>query len=111
MSDSKAPISGARQLMLKDVQLQYTKLSKPVEFRGNKQWETSLITDDVKVAQDWAFNHLNVKGVPAMAPTSWTVSLNRKTHTKDGTEQEPVRVVDASKRAISDEARRHGRRD
>ena len=102
MSD-KAQFKGARQLLLKDVHLQYTKVARTVMYQGEEQWETSIVTDDPKVAQDWEFNHLNVRGVPKLAPTSWTVSLKRKKFTKDGTENEPVRVVHADKSKFSQE--------
>ena len=103
---SKAEFKGARQLLLKDVFVQYTKVSKPVTYQGEEQWETSIITDDPKVAQNWEYNHLNVRGVPKLAPTSWTVSLKRKRYTKDGAENEPVRVVHANKTKFTDEERR-----
>lgn len=105
MSD-KAEFKGARQLMLKDVNLQYTKVARPVTYQGEEQWETSIITDDPKVAQNWEYNHLNVRGTPKLSPTSWTVSLKRKLYTKDGTKNEPVRVVHADKRPFTDEERR-----
>lgn len=105
MSD-KAEVKGARQFMLKDVLVQYTKVSRPVLYQGEEQWETSIITDDPKVAAEWEFNHLNVRGTPKLAPTSWTVSLKRKRFTKEGAENEPVRVVHADKRPFTDEERR-----
>ena len=99
---SKAEFKGARQLLLKDVHLQYTKVARVVTYQGETQWETSIVTDDPKVAQDWEFNHLNVRGMPKLAPTTWTVSLKRKQFTADGTENEPVRVVHADKSKFSD---------
>ncbi len=103
---SKVEFKGARNLFLENVFVQYTKVSKPVMYKGVEQWETSIITDDSDIAQMWEDNHLNVRGTPKMKPVSWTVSLNRKTKTKDGTEQDPVRVVDAQKRPLSDTDRR-----
>ena len=103
---AKAQFEKARNFMLSGVSLQYTKVSKPTTYQGKQQWETSIITDDPKVAEMWDDNHLGVRGTPKMNPNSWTVSLNRKQFTKDGTEQEPVRVVGADKKAFTDEERR-----
>ena len=101
-----AQFEGARNLMLKDVTLQYTKLSKLVEFSGNMQWETSIITEDADQAEEWANNHLNVKPNSAMKPTAWTVSLNRKEKTSDGTMNAPVRLVHNDKTPFTDLERR-----
>ena len=96
----------SRQLILTDCELQYCKLVKAVLYKERWQWEMSIKTTDADQAQNWADNHLNVRPNNTMKPTEWVVSLNRKTHTKDGTAQEPVRVVDLQKRPLSDEAKR-----
>lgn len=104
---AKAKFEGARELLLKDVEFHYYK-DKPVEYKGKLQWEVSIKTNDPAVAEQWEFNHLNVRhnGTSTKMPTEWVVSLNRKVHKKDGTEQEPVRVVDENLRPYTPEERR-----
>lgn len=104
---AKAKFEGARELLLKDVEFHYFK-DRPVEYKGKLQWEVSIKTTDPKQAEEWEDNHLNVRhnGTSTKMPTEWTVSLNRKVHKKDGTEQERVRVVDEALRPYTDEERR-----
>lgn len=102
----KTPFEGARQYLFKDVELNYFK-NKPVMYKGNTQWEVSMKTDDVTQAQEWEREHLSVRhnGGSTSLPTEWVVSLNRKTHKRDGTEQEPVRVVDENLQAYTAQER------
>jgi len=102
----KTKFEGARQFLFKDVEFNYFK-NKPVMYKGNKQWEVSMKTTDAAQAEEWEREHLSVRhnGTSTKLPTEWVVSLNRKTHKRDGEEQEPVRVVDENLTAYTQEER------
>ena len=104
---AKAQFEGARELLLQDVEFHYFK-SKPVQYKGKMQWEVSIKTTDPAQAENWENNHLNVRhnGTSTKMATEWTVSLNRKVHKRDGTEQDPVRVVDESLKPYTSEEQR-----
>lgn len=103
----KAQFDGARQVLLKDVEFHYYK-DKPVMYKGNLQWEVSIITTKAEQAEEWEDNWLNVRhdGTSTKLPTKWSVSLNRKVHKRDGEEQEPVRIVDENLQPYTKEERR-----
>lgn len=92
---AKYNFEGARQLLLEDVEFNYFK-DKPVMYKGKTQWEVSIRTDRPEQAEEWEASYLNVRhnGTSTKPATEWVVSLNRKTHKKDGEAQESVRVVD-----------------
>lgn len=102
----KVKFEGAREVLFKDVEFWYYK-EKPVEYKGKLQWEVSIKTTDAEQAEQWAANHLNVRhnGTMTQTPTEWTVSLNRKVHKKDGSEQDPVRIVDEALKPYTKEER------
>ena len=98
-------LEAPRQVIVKNVKVQFPKLGKAVTFRGSQQWELSMITEDAAQAKEWKELLLPlVKPNDSVAPTAWTCSLNRKTTNKDGSAKEPVRVVDENKQALSPEA-------
>lgn len=103
---AKAQFEKSRNLMLKNVELHYLK-TRPVEYQGEMQWEVSIRTKDPATAEFWEDNHLNVKGngTATKPATEWSVSLKRKCKTRDGKDQEPIRIVDAEKQAFSEEDR------
>lgn len=97
-------LEGPRQIMIKDVTIQFPKLSRAVTYQGKDQWECGLITEDPKQAKEWVDQLLpKVKPNDAMAPSAWTCSLSRKVLNKDGTAKDPIRVVDANKRPLTPE--------
>lgn len=102
----KTKFEGARQYLFKDVEFNYFK-NKPVSYKGNMQWEVSIKTTSPEQAEEWEREHLSVRhnGSSTKLPTEWVVSLNRKTHKRDGEEQEPVRVVDENLKAYTQEER------
>jgi hypothetical protein len=61
-----------------------------------------IATTDAAKAADWKANDLNVKE----SEGNFTVSLRRKSVTKDGSPMEPVRVVDSQKLPIAAADRR-----
>lgn len=104
---AKAQFEGARELLLQDVEFHYFK-SKPVQFKGKDQWEVTIRTKDAQQAEQWEDNHLKVKGngTSTKMPDEWSVSLNRKVLKRDGTPQEPVRVVDENLKPYTPEEQR-----
>lgn len=104
---TKAEFEGARELLLQNVEFHYFK-SKPVTYKGKEQWEVSIKTTDPKQAEQWEDNYLNVRhnGTSTKMATAWTVSLNRKVHKRDGTVQDPVRVVDETLKPYTIEEQR-----
>jgi len=103
----KAKFEGARQFLFEDVEFNYYK-DKPVEYKGRMQWEVSIRTENPEQAEEWEFNHLNVKGngTSTKPATEWKVSLNRKQFKADGEEQDPVRIVDENLKSYTQEERR-----
>lgn len=104
---AKAQFDGARQVLLENVEFHYYK-DKAVMYKGNLQWEVSIVTTNAEQAEEWENNWLNVRhdGTSTKLPTKWTVSLNRKVHKRDGEEQEPVRIVDENLVPYTAEERR-----
>ena len=53
----------SRNYMIKNVELNWAKLNKPVNPFGTEQWELQVATTVYKkVAKELSQNHLNVKG-------------------------------------------------
>jgi len=82
-----------RNYRLDDVELNWAKLSKPVNPFGTEQWEIQVATKDEKVAKDWKDNYLNVKEGTGDNKGTWSVQLKRKVKKADGSENGKVRVV------------------
>jgi hypothetical protein len=104
---TKEKFEGARERLFQNVEFNYFK-NKPVNFKGKDQWEVSIKTNDPAQAEEWENGHLNVRhnGTSTKMPTEWTSSLNRKVFKNDGTPNEPVRVVDETRRPYSEEERK-----
>lgn len=93
-----------KNLIITDVELNWARLDTPAAnpFGGEPNWELQIATTDAAKAAELKSEGLNVKE----AEGKFTVSLRRKSVTKDGTPMEPVRVVDAQKLPISAADRR-----
>jgi hypothetical protein len=93
-----------KNLIISDVELNWARLDTPAAnpFGGEPNWELQIATTDAAKAADWKANDLNVKE----SEGNFTVSLRRKSVTKDGAAMEPVRVVDAQKLPIAAADRR-----
>ena len=93
-----------KNMIILDVELNWARLDTPAAnpFGGEPNWELQIATTDAAKAADWKANDLNVKE----SDGKFTVSLRRKSVTKDGSPMEPVRVVDAQKLPIAAADRR-----
>ena len=92
----------ARNYRIDNVELNWAKLSKPVNPFGTEQWELQIATTDKAIADTWSSNHLNVKQ-DKMDSTKFTVSLKRKAVKANGDANAAVRVVDSSAVALPHE--------
>ena len=92
----------ARNYRIDNVELNWAKLSKPVNPFGTEQWELQIATTDKAIADTWSSNHLNVKQ-DKMDSTKFTVSLKRKAVKANGDANSAVRVVDSSAVALPHE--------
>ena len=90
-----------RNIMIKNVTIQFPKLKNHTHYAGSDQYELGMITEDPDVAKGWVDLMLpTVKPNDAMKPTAWTCGLRRKVLTSKGEENGRVRVVDADKRPL-----------
>ena len=92
----------ARNYRIDNVELNWAKLSKPVNPFGTEQWELQIATTDKAIADTWSSNHLNVKQ-DKIDSTKFTVSLKRKAVKANGDANAAVRVVDSSAVALPHE--------
>ena len=92
----------ARNYRIDNVELNWAKLSKPVNPFGTEQWELQIATTDKAIADTWSSNYLNVKQ-DKMDSTKFTVSLKRKAVKANGDANYAVRVVDSSAVALPHE--------
>jgi len=92
----------ARNYRIDNVELNWAKLSKPVNPFGTEQWELQIATTDKAIADTWSSNYLNVKQ-DKMDSTKFTVSLKRKAVKANGDANSAVRVVDSSAVALPHE--------
>jgi len=93
-----------KNLIITDVELNWARLDTPSPnpFGGEPNWELQIATTDAAKAAELKTEGLNVKE----SDGKFTVSLRRKSVTKDGAPMEPVRVVDAQKLPITGAERR-----
>ena len=86
----------ATQTLITDVTLNWAKLEQPIinVFNATPQWELQMVTDSKQEADRWANElSLNVKDLDG----SFAVNLRRNAVKKDGSQNDPVRLVDAKK--------------
>lgn len=84
-----------RNYKIEGATLNWVKVAKPQQNPFNKeeyQYEMQIATTDAAKAEEWKANHLNVKTKDGVH----TVSLRRKAKRADGSDNGPVRVVDAN---------------
>jgi len=97
-------INEKRTVIIKDVELFYTKLSQPVNPFGTEQWETQIRTTDKGAADGWKKDFfLNVK--ENKEEGFWFANLTRGLYRKDKgvvTEQKntPPDVVDGQRQPM-----------
>lgn len=92
--------------ILKNVELFYPRLDpKKPNDRFNKEnptWEVQIRTKDKKVANEW--KELNLKPKlqeDAEGKTFYSVTLRKKSKKRDGSDNEPVKVVNGSLETIN----------
>ena len=92
--------------ILKNVELFYPRLDpkKPNDKfnKENPTWEVQIRTKDKKVAAEWKDLNLKPKlQEDAEGKTFYSVTLRKKSKKKDGSDNEPVKVVNGSLEAIN----------
>ena len=87
-----------RNVLIKDVIINYAKLETPVEnpFSKAQQYEMQIATTDAAKAQEMRDAHLNVKEKDGV----FSASLKRNAFKKDGGDNGKVRVVNENKQPI-----------
>ena len=85
-----------RNFIIRDAELNWAKLDKPVNPFGTEQYELQVATSDAAVAKSWSENHLNVKEKDG----KFTVSLKRKAKRQDGTDNGSPIVMDGRKQPL-----------
>ena len=85
-----------RNYRIDGVEMNWAKLDKPVNPFGTEQYELQIATTDAAKAEEWKANHMNVKEKDG----KFVVSLKRKAKKADGSDNGPVRVVDAQLKPI-----------
>ena len=91
-------ITEPRNYFLKNAEINWAKLDRPVNPFGTEQWELQAATTDKSVADEWTANYLNVKEKDG----KYTVSLKRKAYKADGSAMEPVKVFNGDMSDFSD---------
>ena len=99
-------ISQPKNILIKNVNLNYARLVTPVEnpFEqgGAPSWELQAVSSDRDTFAEYEAAGGKVKEVEA----GYAVSLRRKAQRRDGSPMEPVRVVDVNKAPMDDSTRR-----
>ena len=80
-----------RNFKITDVELNWARLARPVNPFGTEQFELQIATTDKAKAKELKDNHFNVKEKDG----KFVVSLKRKAKKADGSDNGPVRVVNA----------------
>ena len=89
-----------RNIRIDDVEANWAKLDKPVSPFGTPQFELQIVVPESRKAE-LESQHLTTKPVKDR-PGFVAVSLKRKAMKADGSDNGPVRVVDANKEEIAD---------
>ena len=91
--------------ILKNVELFYPRLDpKKPNSKFNKEnptWEVQIRTRDKKVKAEWVKLNLKPKTVEDDSGVFYSVTLRKKSKKKDGSDNEPVKVVNGSLEPIN----------
>lgn len=91
--------------IIKNVELWYPRLDpKRPNNRFNKErptWEVQIRTKDKKVKAEWTKLNLRPKTVEDDSGVFYSVTLRKKSKKADGSDNEPVRVVNGSLESIN----------
>jgi hypothetical protein len=94
-------ITEKRTIIIRDAEMHWAKLVKPVEPFGTLQWELQIRTRDKATAKSWKDDYyLAVKQEDDDAGVYWKANLKRKAIKKDGGNNTPPDVLDAAKQPI-----------
>lgn len=94
-------INEKRTVIIRDAEMHWAKLSKPVEPFGTLQWELQIRTRDKDTAKKWKEDfYLTIKQEDDDDGKYWKANLKRKAIKKDGDKNTPPDVVDGSKQPI-----------
>ena len=94
-------INEKRTVIIRDAEMHWAKLSKPVEPFGTLQWELQIRTRDKETAKDWKDNfYLTVKQEDDDDGVYWKANLKRKAIKKDGERNTPPDVLDGAKQPV-----------
>jgi len=86
---NNAIIDAPRNYMIRNVQLNWAHLDKPLNPFGKEQYEMQIATTDKKVADEWSANYLKVKEKEGV----YSVGLTRKVLQYKGEPNGKVKVV------------------
>ena len=93
--------------VIRDVEIYYAKLVRPDSYKGGpEKWTLQMRTTDKKQAKEWEDLGFTVKRIVADKeagedfPSFWRANVNRKVEKADGSQREPVRVIDLAGNVI-----------
>jgi hypothetical protein len=94
-------INEKRTVIIRDAEMHWAKLDKPVEPFGTLQWELQIRTNDKKVADAWKKEYyLPVKSEEGDNGTYYKANVKRKAIKKDGERNTAPDVLDGNKQKI-----------
>ena len=94
-------INEKRTVIIRDAELHWAKLVKPVEPFGTLQWELQMRTADKDEAEKWKKEfYLTVKTEDGDDGTYYKANVKRKAIKKDGDQNTPPDVLDGAKKPI-----------
>tara|TARA_R110000851_G_scaffold10932_3_gene38774 strand:- start:687 stop:1223 length:537 start_codon:yes stop_codon:yes gene_type:complete len=93
-----AIIESPRNYIIRDVQLNWARLDKPVIPFGTPQYEMQIATTSKAVAAEWSANYLRVKEKDGV----FSVGLKRKAFKQDGKDNGKPKVVTADLQPLSE---------
>ncbi len=91
-------IEAPRNYVIRNAELNWARLDKPVSPFGTPQYEMQVATTDKAVADEWAANYLNVKEKAGV----YSVGLKRKAFKQDGQDNGKPKVVTADLQPLSE---------
>ena len=94
-------IAEKRTVIVRDAELHWAKLVRPVEPFGTLQWELQLRTRDKDVAEGWKKDfYLTVKPEEDDDGMYYKANVKRKALKKDGDKNTAPEVLDGNKKSI-----------
>ena len=94
-------IDEKRTIIVRDAELHWAKLVRPVEPFGTLQWELQMRTRDKGVAEGWKKDfYLTVKPEEDDDGTYYKTNVKRKAIKKDGDQNSAPEVLDGNKKPI-----------